>query len=153
MGGFVTRGVAFRRMRLRLLCHVQRRDKLFEAAREAYVKRLSRYVAVQVDEQRQLSLQKLETGPRMHWVALEVGGLQPSTAAFQSWLKGHAEAGRPSLNFLVGGPFGLEPALSQACDERLSLSLLTLPHRLAAVVLLEQLYRAYASFAGSTYDH
>lgn len=46
--------------------------------------------------------------------------------------------------FLVGGPEGLSPALSQQCQEAWSLSKLTLPHTLARIMLLESLYRAWA---------
>ena len=57
---------------------------------------------------------------------------------------------RRDLCFVVGGPFGLE--LDRA-DHRLSLGKLTLPHQLARVVLLEQLYRAHKIIAGEPYHH
>lgn len=47
------------------------------------------------------------------------------------------------LCFLIGGPEGLSAELLASCDERWSLSQLTLPHTLARIVLLEALYRAY----------
>lgn len=46
--------------------------------------------------------------------------------------------------FLMGGPEGILPDLLAQCDERWSLSTLTLPHTLARIVLLEALYRAYS---------
>lgn len=48
------------------------------------------------------------------------------------------------LCFLIGGPEGLSPELLTLCDERWSLSQLTLPHPLARIILLETLYRAYS---------
>lgn len=48
------------------------------------------------------------------------------------------------LCFLIGGPEGLLPELLALCDERWSLSSLTLPHALARIILLETLYRAYS---------
>jgi 23S rRNA (pseudouridine1915-N3)-methyltransferase len=57
---------------------------------------------------------------------------------------------RRDLCFVVGGPFGIE--LGRA-DHRLSLGRLTLPHQLARVVLLEQLYRAHKIIAGEPYHH
>ncbi len=48
------------------------------------------------------------------------------------------------LCFLIGGPEGISPEILAQCDERWSLSKLTLPHTLARIVLLETLYRAYS---------
>lgn len=53
--------------------------------------------------------------------------------------------------FLVGGAFGLDAALVDRCHARLSLSSLTLPHELARLVLLEQLYRAGTILRGEPY--
>jgi 23S rRNA (pseudouridine1915-N3)-methyltransferase len=54
------------------------------------------------------------------------------------------------LCFVVGGPFGLE---LDDVDHRLSLGAITLPHQLARVVLLEQLYRAHKIIAGEPYHY
>jgi len=53
--------------------------------------------------------------------------------------------------FLLGGAHGLDGSVLRAAGRRLSLSKLTLPHELAAVVLLEQIYRASALYAGKAY--
>lgn len=55
------------------------------------------------------------------------------------------------LSLLVGGAEGLDPALLEAVEERWRLSELTLPHELARLVLLEQLYRAETIRAGHPY--
>jgi 23S rRNA (pseudouridine1915-N3)-methyltransferase len=51
---------------------------------------------------------------------------------------------------VIGGPRGLD---LEQCDTRLSLGRLTLPHQLARVVLLEQLYRAHKILAGEPYHY
>ncbi|MCW8407679.1 23S rRNA (pseudouridine(1915)-N(3))-methyltransferase RlmH [Legionella sp. PATHC035] len=48
------------------------------------------------------------------------------------------------LCFLIGGPEGLSKDILKLCDERWSLSKLTLPHPLVRIVLLETLYRAWS---------
>ena len=57
----------------------------------------------------------------------------------------------PGVTFWIGGADGLDPALLREADRRLSLGRLTLPHRLARLVLVEQLYRAMAILHGDPY--
>jgi 23S rRNA (pseudouridine1915-N3)-methyltransferase len=80
---------------------------------------------------------------------LAVDGERPDSEGFSRFLADRRMGGRP-LCFVVGGPFGLE--LDRA-DHRLSLGPLTLPHQLARVVLLEQLFRAHKILAGERYHH
>lgn len=53
--------------------------------------------------------------------------------------------------FLIGGPEGLAPEILAQCDERWSLSKLTLPHTLARIVLLETIYRAFSILTNHPY--
>jgi 23S rRNA (pseudouridine1915-N3)-methyltransferase len=57
---------------------------------------------------------------------------------------------RRDLCFVVGGPFGMD---LERADHRFSLGAITLPHQLARVVLLEQLFRAHKILAGEPYHH
>jgi 23S rRNA (pseudouridine1915-N3)-methyltransferase len=50
--------------------------------------------------------------------------------------------GDSTLEFMIGGPFGLHPRVLEASNEVLSLSRMTFPHDFARVLLTEQLYRA-----------
>ena len=58
-----------------------------------------------------------------------------------------------SVVFLIGGAYGLPQELSKKADLRLSLSAMTLPHRLARLFLAEQIYRAFSILRGEPYDH
>ena len=60
---------------------------------------------------------------------------------------------RRNLYFVVGGPFGLSPAIKKRADWRLSFGPVTLPHQLARVVLLEQLFRAHKILAREPYHY
>jgi 23S rRNA (pseudouridine1915-N3)-methyltransferase len=62
-------------------------------------------------------------------------------------------SGGKDLCFVIGGPFGLDPGLGQTADARLSFGPITLPHELARVVLLEQLFRAHKILAGEPYHY
>jgi 23S rRNA (pseudouridine1915-N3)-methyltransferase len=70
--------------------------------------------------------------------------------AFARWLEQRRQEGR-DLFFVIGGPFGL--AEVDRIDHRLSFGPMTLPHQLARVVLLEQLYRGHKILAGEPYHY
>jgi 23S rRNA (pseudouridine1915-N3)-methyltransferase len=90
---------------------------------------------------------------RARVVALEVDG-QAWSSERLARLLGECEVHSvPALAFLIGGSYGLPPALSRAADVRLSLSAMTLPHRLARLVLCEQLYRGFTILRGEPYSH
>jgi 23S rRNA (pseudouridine1915-N3)-methyltransferase len=55
--------------------------------------------------------------------------------------------------FVIGGPFGLDGAVFVRANDRLSFGPLTLPHQLARVVLMEQLFRAHKILAGEPYHY
>jgi 23S rRNA (pseudouridine1915-N3)-methyltransferase len=67
---------------------------------------------------------------------------------FAGWLEERRRAGQ-DLTFVIGGPKGLD----LQADMRLSLGPMTLPHQLARVVLLEQLYRAHKILAREPYHY
>ena len=68
---------------------------------------------------------------------LDAGGRAYSSEAFARWLEERRQAGR-DLCFVIGGPYGPR---SSAATSGCRFGPLTLPHQLARVVLLEQLYR------------
>ena len=76
-------------------------------------------------------------------------GERPDSVAFARFLEERRRSGR-DLCFVIGGPFGLD---LDDVDHRLSLGPITLPHQLARVVLLEQLYRAHKIIAGEPYHY
>jgi 23S rRNA (pseudouridine1915-N3)-methyltransferase len=81
---------------------------------------------------------------------LDAEGERPDSVAFSHWLEDRRMSGR-DLCFVVAGPFG---GLSlERAEHRLSLGPMTLPHQLARVVLLEQLYRAHKIIAGERYHY
>ncbi len=83
--------------------------------------------------------------------ALDVDGRRLQTEAFADWLQRGIERG--GVGFVVGGSLGLAPDVQERCAERLSLSAFTLPHQLARVVLLEQVFRAVKILRGEPYHH
>ena len=86
-------------------------------------------------------------------IALEVGGKSLTSEAFARGLERSMAQGKGVVTFLIGGADGLPPEVSRAAHDRWSLSSLTFPHRLARLVLIEQIYRAMTILRGEPYAH
>lgn len=152
-------------MKLALIAVGKLKEAHFRAAAEEYLKRLRPYAAVDVvevpdrdvtrDESRALAeeaeaiLRALPDGA--HVVLLDREGRELASEGIAAWLDAHALAGRSSLAFVLGGAAGVDARVAARADERISLGRITLPHQLARVVLLEQLYRAFRISRGEPY--
>ncbi len=83
-------------------------------------------------------------------VALADTGRNMDTMAFSKWLeKTTSRVG--TINFIIGGAYGLEDTILNRADHVISLSPLTFSHQLVRLVLLEQLYRALSITHGTDY--
>jgi 23S rRNA (pseudouridine1915-N3)-methyltransferase len=80
---------------------------------------------------------------------LDVDGTAYDSLAFADFIEQRRQAGR-DVCFVIGGAMGLD---IDGVEHRFSLGPLTMPHQLARVVLLEQLYRAHKIIAGETYHY
>ena len=114
-----------------------------------YERLLSRHTRLTLIEVREDEQVERRIPDRAYVSLLDAGGATYSSEAFARWLEERRQAGR-DVCFVVGGPFGT--ALSRS-DHTLSLGPMTLPHQLARVVLLEQLFRAHKILAGEPYHH
>lgn len=83
-------------------------------------------------------------------VALDERGAALRTQALADRLQ-HWQLESDDVALVIGGPDGLDPAFKEAAHERIRLSDLTLPHALARVLLIEQLYRAWSINANHPY--
>jgi 23S rRNA (pseudouridine1915-N3)-methyltransferase len=117
---------------------------------EHYRKLLSRYARLELVEVRDERAVAARLPEPAFVSLLDAGGTAYDSHAFSRFVEDRRRSGR-DLALVVGGPFG-KPALARV-DHRLSLGPMTLPHQLARVVLLEQLYRAHKILAGEPYHH
>ncbi len=83
-------------------------------------------------------------------IALDLRGEGWSSEGLAHRLEGWRDGGR-SPTFIIGGAVGLEDALLERAHHRWSLGPLTLPHELARVVVVEQVYRAFTILRGEPY--
>lgn len=143
-----------------------RGDPLVEAA-DAYVERLARYYPATVTELREEPAKSSTPIERVraveaeriqkalpkdaYLIALDETGKELRSTEIAERISRWALEARPQLSFVIGGPNGLDRALLASAKERWALSRLTLPHRLARLVLAEQLYRAATIIRGEPY--
>jgi 23S rRNA (pseudouridine1915-N3)-methyltransferase len=116
---------------------------------EHYRKLLGRYARLELVEVRDDEQLGRRVPDRAFVSLLHSDGDELDSIAFSRFLEERRLSGM-DLVFLIGGPFGLELA---DVDHRLSLGAITLPHQLARVVLLEQLYRGHKILAGEPYHY
>ena len=114
-----------------------------------YKKLLAGHARVELAEVREDERVPRRIPERAFICLLAADGTELSSEAFSEFLEERRQEGR-DLCFVIGGPRGIDLS---TCDMRLSLGPMTLPHQLARVVLLEQLYRAHKILAREPYHY
>ena len=114
-----------------------------------YKKLIAGHARVELTEVREDERVPRRIPERAYVCLLAADGVQMSSTDFSEFLAERRMEGR-DLCFVIGGPRGID--LSK-CDLRLSLGPMTLPHQLARVVLLEQLYRGHKILAREPYHY
>lgn len=149
-------------MKLTFLSVGKERSGLFLPGVEEYRGRLARAHKVQLvelPESRSTGAQAKEDegerllaklSPRDVLVALDERGKHLSSVDFAKWLGKQQDSAR-DVAFVIGGDEGLSEAVRAKAGLVLSLSAMTLPHRLARLLLLEQVYRAFSILRGEPY--
>lgn len=152
-------------MQIVLLTVGKCRQAGFRAAAQDYIQRLRHYATfseIEIKEERatipvadvlrkegERLLQAIPGGAYV--IVLDPSGQPCTSDAFANRLSGLALQGKGRLAFVVGGAFGLSEDVRNRAAWMLSLSAMTLPHELARVLLLEQIYRACTILRGEKY--
>ena len=138
-------------LRVQLICIGRLKESFYAAACEEYSKRLQRCCALDIlelpetgDIKRDGAAMLARIGSGAFVVAMCIEGKGYSSEELASLVAQCAVQGKSRVCFLIGGSDGLSDEVKRAADVRLSMSRMTFPHHLARVMLLEQLYRAFA---------
>lgn len=153
-----------------LICVGKLKEKFYLEAAAEYQKRLSAYCRLTLVE---LTEQKLPKNPSQSDIerALEkekddiFAHIPPNSYLIALCVEGHLRSSEElaqlvstlehnaakHIVFVIGGSFGLHPAVKTAAQNRLSMSPMTFPHHLARIMLLEQVYRSFKIKEGSAY--
>ena len=136
---------------IRILAVGKLKAAWYQQGVEDYRRRITRFARIEIvevpdknpeEEGRRL----LEAAAGSPLIACDPGGESLNSRDFARLIGDHG-----SLCFFLGGPEGLSRELVQRCDRRLSLAPFTLPHELARLVLLEQIYRGWTILKGHPY--
>jgi 23S rRNA (pseudouridine1915-N3)-methyltransferase len=153
-------------LHIRLIAVGKLRGSIWLPAATEYGSRLRRYVTFDLVEIRDVvgkGLQniaaRMEEGKALaqviekgnYVVALDREGESFTSEQFADFLRRQIDTGIRKIDFVLGGPVGVDSKILAAANLRLSLSMMTLPHELARVALLEQLYRAFTILRGEPY--
>lgn len=154
-------------MKITIIAVGKLKERFWTEACAEYLKRLSAYAKVSVVEVADIDPAKAggidaartregdailaAIPPRSQVILLAIDGKQRSSESFSAHLDDLALSGTSDFTFIIGGSDGVSRAVRSAADETLSFGPITLPHNLARVVLLEQLYRAFKISRGEPY--
>jgi 23S rRNA (pseudouridine1915-N3)-methyltransferase len=141
-------------MKIRIVMLGKTRRPEVRAIIDDYVARVRRFAEVQLTELREdsaASLRKLALDSAATVVLLDDAGKSQTSDQFAKWLGETRDRGAREIVFLCGDARGFPEALRRRSTQKLSLSSLTYSHELARIMLVEQLYRAFAILSGHPY--
>ena len=154
-------------MKLRFLWIGKTKDPWLLKVEDKYLKRIEQHLPVQKtmvpdfkksdphqeSTQSQREAQNIERhlSPKTYLAVLDSLGEELTSPQLASSLADLMNRGVSEVTFLVGGHLGIPKRIKDRADLKLSLTKLTLPHELARVVLLEQIYRAVTIIKGLPY--
>ena len=157
-------------MQIRIICVGKIKEKFYRDAVAEYLKRLSRYAKIQIEEcsdektpeeaspaertrilgrEGERILSKIRD--RDYVIALAIKGKPLTSEQFAKMLGGHMQSGTGTVDFIIGGSLGLSEDVLRRADLELSFSAFTFPHQLMRVILAEQIYRAFRILSGAPY--
>ncbi len=156
-------------LNVNIICVGNLKEKFFSDALSEYKKRLSRYCKFEVVElpeekiadnvtqsQIEKTLQKegekilSKIGKSDYVIAMCIEGKQLSSEELARKIE-DISFSNSTVNFVIGGSWGLSPDVKSRADMRLSVSKMTFPHQLFRVMLSEQIYRAFSINANAKY--
>ncbi|MFQ5738425.1 MAG: 23S rRNA (pseudouridine(1915)-N(3))-methyltransferase RlmH [Acidobacteriota bacterium] len=154
-------------MKLRFLWIGETRDANLLQLEEKYLERLQRFSSVErvsvpelskrdprqtsAQMAREARLLQKKLGRCTCLICLDESGRQLTSRDVAAFLEERMNRGVSEITFLVGGYLGTPQLIKERAHENWALSRMTLPHELARIVLLEQVYRAACRVRGRPY--
>jgi 23S rRNA (pseudouridine1915-N3)-methyltransferase len=144
-------------MRIKIAWIGKTKEPALASLSDEYVKRISRYTQVEGvglrDESDLLAKfgKGAKGGPKYHLLLMDSRGKEFTSEQFAKFLGDYFDRNPLPLVFGIGGADGFSEVAKASAYSMISLGRMTLPHELARVVLLEQVYRAFTILKGHPY--
>lgn len=157
-------------MKIRLLVVGHLKETYWKEAQNEYLKRLTPYAKVDIEEVDDLPSSKDDSPAEMeevknkenakllskikpndYVVLLDLGKEQPDSVGLSSRLEKWMRDGGSSITFVIGGSLGLSAEMRKRGNATLTLSKLTFTHQMTRVILLEQIYRSFKILRNEPY--
>ena len=140
-------------MEIKIVVNGKLKEKIYLRRIKKYLEWISKDVKIEIihikDSNKNNILTKIDRLKRINFfsICLSENGIQMSSNAFSKFIFNNKE----KLSFIIGGPDGHSSEILNEADHILSFSKMTMPHEMATLVLVEQIYRAFSIKKGSKY--
>ncbi len=157
-------------LNVNIICIGKLKEKYLRDAADEYIKRLTCFCKLNIielspaflpenpsdaqikdglEKEGKLILSRISESAYVYAMCIE--GTQESSVKFSKSFDELPISGKSTIDFVIGGSFGLSDEVKNRADKKLSMSEMTFPHQLARVMLLEQIYRAFQISSGGKY--
>jgi len=141
-------------LKIKLICVGGFKEKYWRDAKDEYEKRLSKFfdfsTIILKEEGKDKEGKNILSKISGKVILLDINGKELSSEKFAEKIEKQAQT-TSQITFVIGGSDGVSDSVKNAIDDKISFGKITLPHQLARVVFLEQLYRAGTINAGIKY--
>ena len=139
-------------MEIKIVVIGKLKEKIYQRRVQKYLKWISKDVKIEIVYIKDINnkiITKLDKLKKNNFfsICLSENGIQMSSNTFSKFIFNNKE----KLSFIIGGPDGHSSEILNEADYILSLSKMTMPHEMATLVLMEQIYRAFSIKKGSKY--
>ena len=141
---------------IKIICVGKIKESFYRDAINEYMKRLSKYHKVIIDEVMDSDIKSegdlilKHVNSKDYIITLEIDGNMMNSLEFSNFID-KSLINNSNITFIIGGSMGLDRRVKDISNYRLSFSKMTFPHQLFRIILLEQLYRSFKIINNESY--
>lgn len=157
-------------MKIRILAIGKIKEPYLKQGIDEYLKRIKPYCQIEVvevndepvnDNPKDADIERVKNlegekilkllKPQDYLISLDLNKKQLTSEEFAKYIEDKLVLGGSTINFVIGGSYGLSDALKKRANDAISLSNMTFLHQMTRLILLEQIYRAFKINRNETY--